>query len=55
MYKIKNGLKNFVFFGYAIVLSIIIFAVWKLSKIIRREYYKSKLAGLSIEEQQELV
>jgi len=49
MYKIRNGLKNFIFLAYAIVLSIIIFVVWKLSKIIRREYYKSKLAGLSIE------
>lgn len=46
MWKIKNGLKNFLYLGYAIGLLILGFGGWKLYKILAIYYYKNKLAGM---------
>lgn len=46
MYKIKNGLKNFLYLGYAIGLLLLGLGSWKLYKILAIQYYKTKLSGM---------
>lgn len=46
MYKIKNGLKNFLYLGYAIIILLVGFGSWKLYKILALQYYKNKLATM---------
>ena len=47
MYKIKNGLKNFLYLGYAIGLLLLGLGSWKLYKILAIQYYKTKLSGMT--------
>lgn len=53
--KIKNGLKNFIFLGFAVIIAIGIAIIYKIYKLIQREYYRNKLSRLSPEAQQSLV
>lgn len=55
LYKIKNGLRNFVFLGYALGTFTVVAVGLKIYNSVRRAYYRYKLSLLSPEEQNQLV
>jgi hypothetical protein len=55
LYKIKNGLRNFVFLGYALGAFTAIAVGLKIYNSVRRAYYRYKLSLLSPEEQSQLL
>lgn len=46
MYKIRNGLKNFLYLGYLLLMIIVGLGSWKLYRWVLKLYYRQKLSTM---------
>ena len=46
MYQVKNGLKNFLYLGYTLIIGVIGFSVYKAYKFFKIMYLKDRLGKL---------